>query len=127
MFDHVSIGVRDLARTKAFYDRALAPLGYRCLAEGTELGYGRDKVGLWINEAVRPVPEDKGSGLHFCLAAPDRKSVDAFHAAALAAGGRDNGKPGVRPEYSGIYYASFVIDPDGYRLEAYCDGAKHPR
>jgi predicted lactoylglutathione lyase len=63
------------------------------------------------------------SGLHFCFAATSRKSVDEFHAQALRAGGRDNGKPGVRPEYDATYYAAFVIDPDGYRLEAYCGGA----
>ena len=63
---------------------------------------------------------EDGSGLHFCFAAPTRKSVDAFHAAALDAGGRDNGKPGVRADYGAGYYAGFVVDPDGYRLEAYC-------
>jgi catechol 2,3-dioxygenase-like lactoylglutathione lyase family enzyme len=66
------------------------------------------------------VKADMESGLHFCFSAKDRAAVDAFHAAALKAGGKDNGKPGVRKEYSGNYYAAFVIDPDGYRLEAYC-------
>ncbi len=124
MFDHVSIGVREIARTKRFYDAALQPLGFTCLSEGPEsLGYGRDKVGLWISVAPRPVPADMSSGLHFCFAAADRKSVDAFHAAAVRAGGNDNGKPGVRADYADNYYAGFVVDPDGYRLEAYC-GAK---
>ena len=121
MLDHVSIGVRDLARTKYFYDTALRPLGYECLSEGkTSLGYGRGAVALWISVADRPVPADSGSGLHFCLTAPTRKSVDAFHAAALGAGGRDNGTPGLREDYGANYYAAFVVDPDGYRLEAYC-------
>jgi catechol 2,3-dioxygenase-like lactoylglutathione lyase family enzyme len=121
MLDHVSIGVRDIARTKRFYDAALAPLGYECLSEGEgSLGYGRDAVAFWISRTDRPVPADENSGLHFCFAAPTRKSVDAFHAGALGAGGRDNGKPGVRSDYGPSYYAAFAIDPDGYRLEAYC-------
>jgi len=121
MIDHISIGVRDIARTKRFYDKALKPLGYTCLSDGAgSLGYGRDAVALWINVAERPVPADEKSGLHVCFSAPSRASVDAFHAAALAAGGRDNGGPGVRPAYSASYYAGFVVDPDGYRIEAYC-------
>jgi catechol 2,3-dioxygenase-like lactoylglutathione lyase family enzyme len=121
MFDHVSIGVHDIVRAKAFYDRALQPLGYRCLSEGQgSLGYGADETALWVSAVATPVPADPGSGLHFCFRAPDRQSVDAFHRAALAAGGRDNGKPGLRADYGDNYYAAFVIDPDGYRLEAYC-------
>jgi catechol 2,3-dioxygenase-like lactoylglutathione lyase family enzyme len=120
MFDHVSIGASDLQRTKRFYDAALNPLGYQCLSEGDGyLGYGREAVGLWIHATARPVVDDRQSGLHFCFAAPDAKSVDAFHAGALAAGGGDNGKPGVRKDYSPGYYAAFAVDPDGYRLEAY--------
>ena len=121
MIDHVSIGVRDIARTKRFYDAALQPLGYTCLSEGdSSLGYGRDAVAFWISRTARPVPADEASGLHFGFAAPTRTGVDAFHAAALGAGGRDNGKPGPRPDYGAKYYAAFVVDPDGYRLEAYC-------
>jgi catechol 2,3-dioxygenase-like lactoylglutathione lyase family enzyme len=121
MFDHVSIGVRDIARAKTFYDAALKPLGYTCLSEGTDsLGYGKGSVGLWISQTDRPVPADMKSGLHFCLAAPARKAVDAFHAAALKAGGKDNGKPGLRADYGPTYYAAFAHDPDGYRIEAYC-------
>jgi catechol 2,3-dioxygenase-like lactoylglutathione lyase family enzyme len=121
MFDHVSIGVRDVSRAKLFYDAALATLGYRCLhQDASSLGYGRDGVGLWVGAAERPVEADDKSNLHFCFAAPDRGSVDAFHTAALAAGGRDNGPPGPRPAYGPQYYAAFVVDPDGYRLEAYC-------
>jgi catechol 2,3-dioxygenase-like lactoylglutathione lyase family enzyme len=121
MLNHVSIGVRDLAKTKRFYDAALKPLGYHCLSEGEDsLGYGRGGVAFWISVTAEPVPANAKSGLHFCFDAPTRKSVDAFHAAALAAGGRDNGKPGVRAEYTPDYHAAFVVDPDGYRLEAYC-------
>jgi catechol 2,3-dioxygenase-like lactoylglutathione lyase family enzyme len=121
MIDHVSIGVRDIARTKRFYDAALKPLGYTCLSEGNDsLGYGREGVALWISRAERPVAPDAKSGLHFCFSAPTPESVNAFHAAALGAGGRDNGKPGLRADYGADYYAAFVVDPDGYRLEAYC-------
>jgi catechol 2,3-dioxygenase-like lactoylglutathione lyase family enzyme len=121
MIDHISIGVRNVAATKKFYDAALAPLGYSCLsASANSLGYGSDAVSLWIGAAEHPVPADDGSGLHICFSAPDRKSVDAFHAKALRAGGRDNGKPGLRKDYGANYYAAFVVDPDGYRIEAYC-------
>jgi catechol 2,3-dioxygenase-like lactoylglutathione lyase family enzyme len=121
MLDHVSIGVRDLAKSKAFYDIVLEAIGYRCLRASEDmLGYGADTVQLWISPTDHPVDPDLRSGLHFCFAAPTSASVDAFHAKALAAGGRDNGGPGVRNEYRPDYYAAFVIDPDGYRLEAYC-------
>jgi catechol 2,3-dioxygenase-like lactoylglutathione lyase family enzyme len=121
MLAHVSIGVRDLARTKRFYDAALAPLGYKCLDAGaSSLGYGAEGVVLWISPTERPVPADMASGLHFCFDAPSRESVAAFHAASLGAGGADNGAPGLRADYGANYYAAFVVDPDGYRLEAYC-------
>jgi catechol 2,3-dioxygenase-like lactoylglutathione lyase family enzyme len=124
MIDHVSIGVRDLVRTKRFYEAALQPLGYRCLSEASgSLGFGRNAVAFWVSVVERPVVADKDSGLHFCFTAPTRNSVNAFHAAALGAGGRDNGKPGVRAEYDPNYYAAFVLDPDGYRIEAYCGQA----
>jgi catechol 2,3-dioxygenase-like lactoylglutathione lyase family enzyme len=123
MLDHVSIGVRDLARAKRFYDAALQPLGYSCLSDGADgLGYGGSAASLWINAAERPVPPDEKSGLHVCFAAPSRDSVDAFHAAGLGAGGKDNGPPGLRADYGPGYYAAFVIDPDGYRIEAHHDG-----
>ena len=120
MIDHVSIGVRDVAKAKRFYDAALKPLGYECLSasEGS-LGYGRDTIAFWVSKAESPVSPDSKSGLHFCFSAPTRRSVSAFHAAALKAGGRDNGKPGLRSDYGPDYYAAFVADPDGYRIEAY--------
>jgi catechol 2,3-dioxygenase-like lactoylglutathione lyase family enzyme len=120
MIDHISIGVRDIAKSKQFYDAALKPLGYQCLSKGEgSLGYGAEAVMLWISAVDRPVPPDMKSGLHFCFTAPDRRSVDAFHAAALKTGGRDNGKPGLRDDYGPGYYAAFVVDPDGYRIEAH--------
>jgi catechol 2,3-dioxygenase-like lactoylglutathione lyase family enzyme len=124
MLNHVSIGVGDVAKAKRFYDAALEPLGYRCLSPGgSSLGYGKDGVALWIGKSERPVPADEKSGLHFCFDAPSRASVDAFHKAAMKTGGRDNGKPGLRADYGADYYAAFVIDPDGYRIEAYCGRA----
>jgi catechol 2,3-dioxygenase-like lactoylglutathione lyase family enzyme len=124
MLDHVSIGVRDAAVSKPFYDAALKPLGYSCLSQSPgSLGYGLQAVALWVNDAARPVAADKNSGLHFCFAAPTRQSVDAFHAGALRTGGSDNGAPGLRADYGENYYAAFIIDPDGYRLEAYCNAA----
>lgn len=121
MFDHVSIGVADIARSGKFYDAALKPLGISRLSDGeTSLGYGEKAVQLWLGATSKPVTADMDSGLHFCFAARDRAAVDAFHAAALKAGGKDNGKPGVRADYGPNYYAAFAIDPDGYRIEAYC-------
>lgn len=124
MINHVSIGVADIERTQKFYDTAFKPLGYTRLSTGEgSLGYGKDQVALWIGRAKKPVSANMESGLHFCFDAPSRKAVDAFYKAALAAGGRDNGKPGLRADYGPNYYAAFVIDPDGYRIEAFCGGA----
>ena len=121
MFDHVSIGVSDIKRAGKFYDAALGPLGYTRLSDGEgSLGYGDKAVAFWLGATAKPVKPDMESGLHFCFVAKDRKAVDAFYSAALKAGGKDNGKPGVRADYSPTYYAAFVIDPDGYRIEAYC-------
>jgi catechol 2,3-dioxygenase-like lactoylglutathione lyase family enzyme len=123
MIAHISIGVKDIDRSKRFYDTALEPLGYKCLRAARTLlgyGYGRDSIAFWVVSAERPVPPDETSGLHFCFAAPNTDAVDAFHAVALRAGGQDNGAPGLRPEYSPDYYAAFIVDPDGYRIEAYC-------
>src|SRR5215470_4976162 len=122
MIAHISIGVRDIERSKRFYDAVLEPLGYKCVRAARSLvgyGYGHDSISLWVVEAERPVRADEKSGLHFCFAAPDAAAVDAFHAAALRSGGRDNGASGLRPVYGADYYAAFIVDPDGYRIEAY--------
>lgn len=120
MIDHLSIGVKDIARTKAFYDAALKPLGYTCLSKSDgSLGYGEKNVVLWISRSAHPVPADARSGLHICFKAATAKAVDGFHKAALKAGGKDNGEPGERADYGAGYYAAFVVDPDGYRLEAH--------
>ncbi|OLP62235.1 glyoxalase [Xaviernesmea oryzae] len=127
MLHHVSLGVRDVSRASAFYDAVLVPLGYvrvwsdlRPGEEGQAVGYGLagggDRLALKQSDDAHP----PGAGFHLAFAAPDRKAVDAFHASALAAGGQDNGAPGLRPHYGPSYYAAFVIDPDGYRLEAVC-------
>ena len=121
MLNHVSIGVRSLESAKRFYDASFEPLGYRCLSEGAEyLGYGKSAVSFWVLKTDRPVQDDPQSGLHFCFDAPDARGVDRFHAAGLKHGGRDNGKPGIRADYAKDYYAAFLTDPDGYRIEAYC-------
>ena len=124
MLDHISIGVRDIARSKRFYDAALKPLGYACKsADATSLGYGTsDGIGLWLGVTDHPVPAHHKSNLHFCFAAPTRNSVNQFHAAALKDGGRDKGAPGLR-DYGPNYYAVFVVDPDGYLLEVHCEKA----
>ena len=120
MIDHISIAVRDLARGERFYAAALAPLGLAKLREwpGAAIGFGKKYPEFWINkrEAMGRVAAD--SGVHICLRAPDAASVDAFHAAALKAGGASDGEPGPRPHYSTGYYAAFVRDPDGNRIEA---------
>lgn len=90
-------------------------------------GNGGDSVALWVGLAEHPVPPDGKSNLHFCFAAPTRQSVDAFHAAALRAGGRDNGGPGLRESYDPNYYPAVVVDPDGYRIEAYHGGPQRYR
>ena len=121
MLDHVSIGVSDLKRAGTFYDAVLKPLGYTRLSDGeTALGYGEKGAVLWLLASNKPVKPDMESGLHFCFVARDRAGVDAFHAAALKSGGKDNGKPGLRPDYGPTYYAAFLIDPDGNNVEAVC-------
>jgi catechol 2,3-dioxygenase-like lactoylglutathione lyase family enzyme len=120
MLNHVSIGVKDIVGARRFYDAVLGALGYKCLYESAEaLGYGAKASELWLMAAPHPGRADDRPGLHLCFDAPSRAGVNAFHAAGLKAGGRDNGKPGLRADYGENYYAAFVVDPDGYRLEAY--------
>jgi catechol 2,3-dioxygenase-like lactoylglutathione lyase family enzyme len=119
MFDHVAINVSSMKKSQAFYEKALKPLGYGVVMTfGTWVGFGQGKKPqFWI---VTRKPVTKGA--HLALAAADRKSVKAFHKAALAAGGNDNGKPGVRKDYSPTYYAAFVHDPDGNNIEVVTHG-----
>jgi len=118
MFDHVSIRVSDFERARAFYDRALRPLGIeRLYAEGENAaGYGvHPKAFFWIGQH-----DGVQTGTHIAFFAPDRSVVDRFYAEAMAAGGRDNGAPGLRPRYHANYYGAFVLDPDGHNIEAVC-------
>lgn len=121
MIDHLSLGISDLQKTGTFYDAALGALGYSRLVDRDDsLAYGLDEPMLWLVTAPHPVAPDRDNGMHLCFKANDRASVDAFHRAALGAGGTDNGPPGPRPAYGPTYYAAFAIDPDGYRVEAVC-------
>ncbi|WP_299152913.1 VOC family protein [uncultured Tateyamaria sp.] len=123
MIDHITFGVRDFARSTAFYDSAFAPLGVKRLftvpknhaGEVNVTGYGDDRPWFWL------VEEKATTGLlHVALQATSRAAVDEFHAAAIRAGGTDNGPPGLRPHYHPDYYAAFVLDPNGHNIEAVC-------
>lgn len=124
MLDHITLSVGDLGKAKAFYRAALAPLGMEMVGEVTAeqsgsvafAGFGIGRKGqLWIAEKGRQTPET-----HICFRAKDRSDVRAFHAAGLAAGGSDNGPPGVREIYHPAYYAAFITDPEGHNIEAVC-------
>jgi catechol 2,3-dioxygenase-like lactoylglutathione lyase family enzyme len=117
MFDHIGVGVTNMATSKDFFLSALQPLGVSLAMEGYYgVGMGRDKKPLlWLYETKeRPAP------LHLAFTAKDRRQVDAFYQAALAAGGKDSGAPGLRPQYHASYYGAFVIGPDGRNVEAVC-------
>jgi catechol 2,3-dioxygenase-like lactoylglutathione lyase family enzyme len=119
MIDHVSIGVRDLAASRQFYEAVLAALGYRRLvARPGTVGFGKKYPEFWLNERRDMTPVDRDCGTHVCLRAQDSGSVDAFYAAALRVGGTSDGAPGLRPEYTAGYYAAFIRDPEGNRIEA---------
>jgi catechol 2,3-dioxygenase-like lactoylglutathione lyase family enzyme len=120
MFDHVKFGVSDFAASKAFFLEALEPLGVVVVAEGApthgvELCPKDGKVSLIVYQT-----DEKPARLHLAFVAGTRRQVDAFHRAALAAGGKDNGAPGLRPQYHANYYAAFVIGPDGHNIEVVC-------
>lgn len=120
MFDHVKFGVSDYAASKAFYLKALEPIGVTVVSEGTpaygiELSQPQGKESLCLFQAT-----EKPAHLHIAFVAETRQQVDAFHRAALEAGGKDNGAPGLRPHYHANYYAAFVIDPDGHNIEVVC-------
>src|SRR5260221_8512268 len=119
MIDHISVGVSDLERSARFYEATLAPLGLsRLVTRPATIGFGKNYPEFWINlrAAMTPVPPE--SGAHICLRAKTAGDVDAFHAAALATGGRSDGAPGLQPHDRVRYYAAFVIDLDGNRIEA---------
>lgn len=124
MIDHTGFVVSDFSRSLAFYTQALAPLGYLSLMEfSAEANAGSRRAGFgvpptadfWIYQGSPNVPR-----MHVAFSAPNRAAVQAFHAAAIAAGGQDNGPPGLRPHYHPGYYAAFVLDPDGHNIEAVC-------
>jgi catechol 2,3-dioxygenase-like lactoylglutathione lyase family enzyme len=131
MLDHVSLGVSNIDRSRRFYDAALRPLGIvRIVDFGNDRGsdYGAAPGSLGVEFTISheagvrtPIP-----GAHLCFRAPDRVAVGAFHAAALAAGGCDDGAPGLRPHYHADYYGAFVLDPDGHRVEAACHAPEIP-
>ncbi len=124
MLDHTGIPVTDFKRSKAFYERALSPLSIAVVMEVTaeeaggsaHAGFGTDgKPFFWIGDDPRPA-----GPVHIAFAAKSRAEVDAFHRAALDAGGKDNGAPGLRPHYHSNYYGAFILDPDGNNIEAVC-------
>ncbi len=119
MIDHVSISVRDLSASRRFYEAVLAPLGFVTLrVRPTTVGFGKRYPEFWLNARPAMAPVAADSGTHICLRAASKEAVDAFYAAAIAGGGADDGAPGLRPEYSDAYYAAFIRDPDGNRIEA---------
>jgi len=117
MLDHIGVAVSNYQKSKSFYAAALAPLGYQVVME-----FGSDAAGLGVGGKPDFWLESGGSGArgHIAFAANDRATVDAFYKAAIAAGGRDNGAPGLRPQYHANYYGAFVFDPDGNNVEAVC-------
>jgi catechol 2,3-dioxygenase-like lactoylglutathione lyase family enzyme len=122
MIDHIGIAVSDLDKSIAFYEKALAPLGYTLIMKfpGQAAGFGKGgKPDLWLGAG----PGAKGGGVHVAIAATGRQMVREFYAAAIAAGGKDNGPPGPRPQYHEHYYGAFVHDPDGHNIEAVCHEA----
>jgi catechol 2,3-dioxygenase-like lactoylglutathione lyase family enzyme len=119
MIDHVSVGVSDLERAARFYELALAPLGLtRLVTRPATIGFGKSFPEFWINFRAGMAEVAADSGVHICLRAKSTVDVDAFHAAATGAGGRSDGAPGLRPHDRVRYYAAFVRDPDGNRIEA---------
>ncbi len=125
MFDHVKFGVSDYAVSKAFFLKALEPLGVIAGAEG-DPSYGIELCGVNDSSLCLFQAQGKPAPLHIAFVASHREQVRAFHRAALAAGGKDNGEPGLRPRYHANYYAAFVIGPDGHNLEAVCHSPEAP-
>ena len=123
MLHHISLGVRELHASALFYDGILGALGFRRVFEDDEaIGYGLEDGEDLLCLKQRDDAAPPGAGFHLAFAAPTRAAVDAFHAAGLRAGGADNGAPGLRPDYGPHYYAAFLVDPDGHRVEALVKG-----
>ncbi|MDX1425854.1 MAG: VOC family protein [Kiloniellales bacterium] len=124
MISHVTVGSNDIARAKAFYAKVMAALGYVRVVEGDDhFAYGESATSpatFWVLAPFDGRPAERGNGWHCAFLAPSRAAVDAFHAAALAAGGSDEGAPGPRPRYSKTYYGAYVRDADGNKLQAVC-------
>jgi len=123
MLDHVSIGVKNLKKAQAFYDAILKPLGYKRVWDvdsGSGYGPNAREPRFWISEPEKGKSARTSPGAHVAFVATNRARVRAFHEAALAAGGKDNGAPGLRPQYHPNYYSAFVTDPDGHHVEAVC-------
>ncbi len=119
MIDHISIAVRDLAAAATFYERVLTPLGFvRLETRAATVGFGKTYPELWLNLRSDMATVAADSGAHVCLRARTTEIVDAFHAEALAAGGASDGAPGYRPHHGDGYYAAFISDTDGNRIEA---------
>jgi catechol 2,3-dioxygenase-like lactoylglutathione lyase family enzyme len=119
MLHHVSVGSNDIARARAFYDPVLAVLGLRVLAEDRgSADYGASDIVFSVETPVDGRPATTGNGVHIAFHALDRGTVEAFHRTGLALGGRDDGAPGLRPEYDDNYYGAFLRDPDGNKIEA---------
>ena len=123
MIDHTGLKVSDPKKSRTFYDKALAPLGYKMMVEipkeytegAVVLGYGVDRPDFWVAQGTPNKPV-----IHIAFRADNRKQVDEFYKAAMAAGGKDSGAPGPRPHYHKDYYGAFVLDPDGHNIEAVC-------
>ncbi|MGH8710181.1 MAG: VOC family protein [Burkholderiales bacterium] len=129
MIDHVSLGVRDLERSRRFYDAALRPLGLVRTVDfqkrGSDYGAMAGSLGVEFTITTEQSGAMPSCGMHLCFRAPDRAAVQAFHAAALVSGGWSDGDPGLRPQYHPDYFAAFVVDPDGHRIEAVCHAPEY--
>ena len=131
MLDHVSLGVSNIGRSRGFYDAALRPLGLVRIVDfgrdrGSDYGAAPGSLGFEFTFTLDPEVRAPAPGAHVCFRAPSRAAVRDFHAAALLAGGRDDGAPGLRPRYHADYYGAFVLDPDGHRIEAVCHAPPAP-
>ena len=129
MLDHASLGVSDLDRSRRFYDAALRPLGLVRIVDfgrGSDYGAAPGSLGVEFTITREIQVRAPAAGAHLCFRAPSRCAVQDFHAAALTAGGQDDGTPGLRPQYHADYYGAFVFDPDGHRIEAVCHAPETP-